>query len=345
MARSRPPSGRDSRGPPTRRSTNPSISPMSAVSPPPASRSRSPPPAPITCSSPAHPAAARPCSLAASPRSWRPSTPTKRSRSPASRPSPVATHRADSRRDDRSGPRTTPRRLPPSWAAARADPDPARSRSRTAASSSSTSSASSRRSPWTRSANRSRRAPSASPGRARASCSPRASCWSAAPTRARAGGSRASVAAPTSPDCGTPVASSAPLLDRFDLRLRITGPAARDRPGEGSAVVAERVAAAAARQRHRLRGTPWRWNREIPAACIDRFVALSGAGIDAWHVAVEDGLLTGRGASRVRRVAAHDRGSGRRGDRRRRARGARGVVATGRAVSDRDVEIAARSRW
>jgi magnesium chelatase family protein len=96
---------------------------------------------------------------------------------------------------------------------------------------------------------------------------------------------------------------SAPLLDRFDLRLRITGPTARDRAGECSAVVAERVAAAATRQRHRLRGTPWRWNREIPAACIDRFARLSGAGVDAWHAAVEDGLLTGRGAARIRRVA------------------------------------------
>jgi len=96
---------------------------------------------------------------------------------------------------------------------------------------------------------------------------------------------------------------SAPLLDRFDLRLRITGPSAHDRPGECSAVVAERVAAAAARQRRRLQGTPWRWNREIPAACIDRFAGLTGAGVDAWRFAVDDGLLTGRGAARIRRVA------------------------------------------
>ena len=96
---------------------------------------------------------------------------------------------------------------------------------------------------------------------------------------------------------------SAPLLDRFDLRLRITGPTALDRPGECSAVVAERVAAATSRQRHRLRGTPWRWNREIPSACIDRFASLTGAGIDAWRTAVDDALLTGRGAARIRRVA------------------------------------------
>jgi magnesium chelatase family protein len=96
---------------------------------------------------------------------------------------------------------------------------------------------------------------------------------------------------------------SAPLLDRFDLRLRITGPTARDRPGECSAVVAERVAAATTRQRHRLRGTPWRWNREIPTKLVDRFAGLTTAGVDAWHGAVADGFLTGRGAARIRRVA------------------------------------------
>ena len=67
--------------------------------------------------------------------------------------------------------------------------------------------------------------------------------------------------------------------------------------------MAARVAAATARQRRRLQGTPWRWNREIPSACIDRFAGLTGDGIDAWRLAVEDGLLTGRGAARIRRVA------------------------------------------
>jgi magnesium chelatase family protein len=96
---------------------------------------------------------------------------------------------------------------------------------------------------------------------------------------------------------------SAPLLDRFDLRLRITGPSAQDRAGECSAMVAERVAAAAGRQRRRLRGTPWRWNREIPAGLIDRFAGMTGSGADAWRGAVDDGPLTGRGAARIRRVA------------------------------------------
>jgi magnesium chelatase family protein len=96
---------------------------------------------------------------------------------------------------------------------------------------------------------------------------------------------------------------SAPLLDRFDLRLRITAPAAHDTPGECSATVRGRVSEAVTRQRARLRGTPWRWNREIPAGLIDRYAGLTTAGVDAWRAAIDDGLLTGRGAARVRRVA------------------------------------------
>ena len=68
-------------------------------------------------------------------------------------------------------------------------------------------------------------------------------------------------------------------------------------------MVAARVLAATARQRHRLRGTPWRWNCEIPTALVDRFAGLTAAGVDVWHAVVADGPLTGRGAGRVRRVA------------------------------------------
>ena len=96
---------------------------------------------------------------------------------------------------------------------------------------------------------------------------------------------------------------SAPLLDRFDLRLRITGPGAADRPGEDSATVRARVLEAVDRQRARFTGTRWRWNREIPAGAIEQFAGMAPAGLDAWQAVVEDGLLTGRGAARVRRVA------------------------------------------
>ena len=96
---------------------------------------------------------------------------------------------------------------------------------------------------------------------------------------------------------------SAPLLDRFDLRQRISGPTAHDQPGEDSATVSARVADAVARQRRRFRGSPWRWNREIPAGLMEHYAAMSPDGLDAWMLVVEDGMLTGRGAGRVRRVA------------------------------------------
>ncbi len=96
---------------------------------------------------------------------------------------------------------------------------------------------------------------------------------------------------------------SSPLLDRFDLRLRITSPAAHDPPGEDSATVALRVRAAAERQRKRFRHTRRRWNRDIPASRLQAEAAMSDEAVDAWHLVMETGLLTGRGAARVRRVA------------------------------------------
>jgi magnesium chelatase family protein len=94
---------------------------------------------------------------------------------------------------------------------------------------------------------------------------------------------------------------SAPLLDRFDLRLAI-------HPDDGekglsSADVAAHVAAAVERQRDRLRNTSWRRNAHIPAGALERYVVLSPAARAAWHDVCEFRSLTGRGAARIRRVA------------------------------------------
>lgn len=96
---------------------------------------------------------------------------------------------------------------------------------------------------------------------------------------------------------------SAPLLDRFDLRLRVAGPQPADRRGEPSAAVATRVLAAVDRQRTRLRETPWRRNAHIPAGALRRYVPMSGDVLDAWRAVVEEHDLTGRGAARIQRVA------------------------------------------
>jgi magnesium chelatase family protein len=94
---------------------------------------------------------------------------------------------------------------------------------------------------------------------------------------------------------------SAPLLDRFDLRIKIE--AAGTEPGESSAVVAARVATAVARQQARLRGTPWRRNAHIPAGALERYLALGDEAREAWVGQCVVRQLTGRGAARIRRVA------------------------------------------
>jgi magnesium chelatase family protein len=94
---------------------------------------------------------------------------------------------------------------------------------------------------------------------------------------------------------------SAPLLDRFDLRLSI-GPA-NDEEGTSSAALRAQVIAAVERQRARLRGTPWRRNAHVPAGALQRYVPLTRAAYNEWLALSRDRQLTGRGAARVRRVA------------------------------------------
>lgn len=94
---------------------------------------------------------------------------------------------------------------------------------------------------------------------------------------------------------------SAPLLDRFDLRIKIES--AGTEPGESSEIVAARVAAAVSRQRDRLRGTPWRRNSHIPAGALERYAPLDDAAREAWVGECASRQLTGRGAARIRRVA------------------------------------------
>jgi magnesium chelatase family protein len=96
---------------------------------------------------------------------------------------------------------------------------------------------------------------------------------------------------------------SAPLLDRFDLRLAVQKPEPTDERGEGSGDVRERVGAAVQRQRLRLRGTPWRRNAHVPAGALAELLPLSGDAFDVWIAEAEARQLTGRGAARIRRVA------------------------------------------
>ncbi len=104
---------------------------------------------------------------------------------------------------------------------------------------------------------------------------------------------------------------SAPLLDRFDLRVHIgrpdvsdlmgDDPAAGPGPpaGECSADVAARVADA--RLRARRRGTPA--NGDIPGRLLDGVAPLEPAARKLLETRVRQGRLSARGLHRVRRVA------------------------------------------
>ena len=96
---------------------------------------------------------------------------------------------------------------------------------------------------------------------------------------------------------------SAPLIDRFDLRIPVSAPLPGDRPGESSADVRARVVAAVERQRSRYADWPWSTNASMPAGAVARLVPLDAGAEHVWHRLIAERMLTGRGAARIRRVA------------------------------------------
>ncbi len=96
---------------------------------------------------------------------------------------------------------------------------------------------------------------------------------------------------------------SAPLLDRFDLCLEVgrpePGQLLAGTPGEGSALVAARVAAA----RARAEGRGLRANVELRGAALERTAPLDPAATAVVEARLRAGQLTGRGLERIRRVA------------------------------------------
>lgn len=96
---------------------------------------------------------------------------------------------------------------------------------------------------------------------------------------------------------------SAPLVDRFDLRVAL-GAAAPGAPlGVGSAIVRARVTDAMARQRSRYRDRPWRRNARVPAGALARAIPLTPAATAALREVAERRSWSGRGMAGVHRVA------------------------------------------
>jgi magnesium chelatase family protein len=101
---------------------------------------------------------------------------------------------------------------------------------------------------------------------------------------------------------------SGPLLDRFDLRVRVPRPQVEELLWEGpageghcepSVVVAARVADA--RRRAKQRGAPA--NAQLPARQLEELAPLSAAGRRLLEKRLREGRLSARGLDRVRRVA------------------------------------------
>lgn len=96
---------------------------------------------------------------------------------------------------------------------------------------------------------------------------------------------------------------SGPLLDRFDLRVRVERPVASGGRGTASAQTREQVLGAVERQAHRFRDRPWSANAHVPAHALDEDIRIHGDAEDAWREVTDAMRLSGRGAGRVRRVA------------------------------------------
>ncbi len=99
---------------------------------------------------------------------------------------------------------------------------------------------------------------------------------------------------------------SGPLLDRVDLRVRMTALASAGlsgAPTEDSAAVRSRVAAARACATQRWAGHGWRTNAEVPGPALRQRFRLGREALRPLERALRDGEVTARGADRALRVA------------------------------------------
>lgn len=96
---------------------------------------------------------------------------------------------------------------------------------------------------------------------------------------------------------------SAPLLDRFDIAIRIDRPEVEDLfgsvPGESTAAVAGRVLAA----RRMVTGRRVRVNAELPGATLQRDVPMTKEASNLLESRMRSGSLSARGVHRVHRIA------------------------------------------
>ena len=101
---------------------------------------------------------------------------------------------------------------------------------------------------------------------------------------------------------------SGPLLDRIDVKIELEAVGRRellsDRTfAESSQIVASRVVQARDRAAHRLRGTPWRLNAEVPGSELRRTWPPVPGSLASVERSLERGQISARGVVKVVRVA------------------------------------------
>lgn len=101
---------------------------------------------------------------------------------------------------------------------------------------------------------------------------------------------------------------SGPLLDRVDIRVVVDPPAAADLdfaadPGRDSAAMRDRVCAARSRAEHRLRGTGWLCNADVPGPALRDLFQLPQQTRLALHTLTRTGNRSARSVDRVAKLA------------------------------------------
>lgn len=100
---------------------------------------------------------------------------------------------------------------------------------------------------------------------------------------------------------------SGPLLDRVDMVLEVGLPQGFAQETNGEPVTTEGLRQAVeqgrARTLQRLKGTPWRWNAQVPGSYLRSDANMAGPYLQALDRSIERGEISMRGADRVLRVA------------------------------------------
>lgn len=100
---------------------------------------------------------------------------------------------------------------------------------------------------------------------------------------------------------------SGPLLDRIDIHVEVPRLSPDEllnrQPGEPSATVRERVAAARERQRQRLVGTPFRHNADMPSKALKDFCPLTPDCVSLLRTAIDQFGLSARAHDRIIKLA------------------------------------------